>query len=67
MKSKKKKSVFDPLQEQLEMLIEYIKILNRRPEEDQKDCIVFLLEMMNILKNWIEIYLNYQMRVEKYD
>jgi hypothetical protein len=59
--------VFDPLQEQLEMLIEYIKILNRRPEEDQKDCIVFLLEMMNILKNWIEIYLNYQMRVEKYD
>jgi hypothetical protein len=55
------KRLYDPIKEQLLVLIEYINILNSKKDYDSPQEITFLLELIENMKSQCERYLNYQL------
>jgi CCR4-NOT transcriptional regulation complex NOT5 subunit len=56
-----KKKQYEPIKEQLLVLVEYVDILERKKGED-RDEIFFLIEMIDTFKRQAEIYLNFLVR-----
>ena len=59
--AKKVKSRYAPIKEQLEVLVEYIKILENRKQQDFRTEMTFLIGFLDALKRQCEIYQNYEM------
>lgn len=57
---KKVKSIYGPVKEQLQVLIEYINILEKKPTPECVVEITFFLKFFDNIKRQCEIYLNCQ-------
>lgn len=55
-----KTKIFGPIREHLDMLIEYINILELREDIDYQEEIRILISMINRIQKQLEIYLNCQ-------
>lgn len=58
--AQKVKSMYAPVKEQLQVLVEYINILEKKPLDD--DCIFeisFIFDFLNNIKRYCEIYLSF--------
>lgn len=57
----KKNNIFDPVEEQFLVVINYINILNYKNHSDPLEEIVLLLELMKNTCRQCELYLNYEL------
>lgn len=56
----KKKSIYDPVKEQFKVLLEYVRILERKKIDDQASEIYGLIDFIDTVKRQCEIYLKYE-------
>jgi len=56
-----KKSIYEPVKDQFKVLLEYIKILEKKSVDDSTSEIYALMEFIDTVKRQCEIYLKYEL------
>jgi hypothetical protein len=56
-----KKSIYEPVKDQFKVLLEYIKILEKKRVDDSTSEIYALMEFIDTVKRQCEIYLKYEL------
>ena len=62
-----KRMIYDPLIEHLDVMTEYIKILNMIAKKDKAQEICGLINMVDLFKKQCEIFFNIELRKTAYD
>ncbi len=59
-----KHKVYEPVKEELMVLIEYIGILEEKITQNKREEIILLIEILEFIKTKCDVYLNYHLMRE---
>jgi hypothetical protein len=59
-----KDKTFDPVKEQLEMLLEYINLIEKKPKDNVLEDITVLISLIMHIKQQCIIYLSNEIRIQ---